>query len=334
MTARTGTRLLAALAALAGLTTGCHPAAAPAGAPAQAARLVPWTGSVPPLLRPRPVRPAAPCRAAQLRVDGGGLLFQPAAHGGTGTLRLRNAGRLPCRLDGRPQVRFVGAPAGPAQRQLALPAEPPAFPALLPPPGVLLALPPGAGATLTVDWRNWCVPGPRAVPPRVVRVSLPRGAGSLDADYSAVTSCEDRTQPSTVGVRPFQPAALAEPGGWTNLRVRATVGALGGQPAPPHGRRGQTVAFAVELRNASSTGTVRFDRCPVLAELLAPAGGTEAYELNCAAAAPIPPGGALRFEMRLRVPVAAPLGPNGLFWALDATGSQPLEVISRVVVDG
>ena len=149
-----------------------------------------------------------------------------------------------------------------------------------------------------------------------------------------MTSCEDPAQPSTVGVRPFQPAALAEPGGWTSTRVQATVLTLAGGQPPLHGRRGEVVAFAVELRNPSPTATVGFDRCPAVAQLLAPAGTPEVHQLNCTAARPIPPGGALRFESRLRVPPDAPAGPNGLFWALDVTGSQPLEVVSRLVVDG
>jgi hypothetical protein len=331
---RTG-RLLAAALPLLALAAGCR--SRPVG---PAPQLIPWTDAVPGELAPRPV-PAAPwCRPAQLRVDGAGFAFQPAAAaaGGTGTATLRNAGRVPCRLDGRPAVRFVGAPRAPSQRQLALPAGQPSFPKVLPPASTLRALAPGAAATLTIDWRNWCVPGAASaarplVPPRAARVTLPGGSGSLDLDYSAVTSCEDPARPATIGVRPFQPAALAGPG-WTNVRVEAAVRTLSGGPPPVHGRRGELARFAVELRNPNQQTTIRFDRCPVLAELVAPAGTAELHQLNCTAAGPLPPGGAALFEMRVRVPAGAPLGPNGLFWALDAAGSQPLEVVSRLVVDG
>jgi hypothetical protein len=284
--------------------------------------------------------PAAPrCHAAQLRVVGPGIAFRPAAAGAgaTGTATLRNAGPAACRLDGRPTVRFVGAPAAPAQVQVALPAEPPTFPAVVPPASLLRALRPGAAATVTIDWRNWCVPGAgagaRLVPPRAARLALP-GGGSLDVGYSAVTPCVDPGRPATVGVRPFQPAPPAEPGGWTNVRVQAAVRSLSGEPAAPHARRGELLRFAIELRNPNQQATIGFARCPALAELLAPAGVTEVHQLNCAAARPIPPGAASLFEMRVRVPAGAPLGSNGLFWALDVTGSRPLEVVSRIIVDG
>jgi hypothetical protein len=93
------------------------------------------------------------------------------------------------------------------------------------------------------------------------------------------------------------------------------------------------VAFAVEIRNLSASRTLGFSRCPVVGELLAPAGRMEVYRLNCAGAAPVGAGAAELFEMRIRVPADAPLGGNGLFWALDVTGARPLEVVSRVIVD-
>jgi hypothetical protein len=115
--------------------------------------------------------------------------------------------------------------------------------------------------------------------------------------------------------------------------VQAAVRTLSGGEPPLHGRRGDVVRFAVELRNPNQQAVIRFDRCPVLAELVAPAGAAEVHQLNCAAAEPIPPGAAALFEMRVRVPASAPAGPNGLFWALDVAGTQPLEVVSRLIVD-
>jgi Protein of unknown function (DUF4232) len=328
-----GRRVAAGLVLLA--AAGCRSGPVAVAAPP----LVGWTDAVPAALADRPVPAAPPCRAAVLRPVGAGFDFEPTAAGGTGTATFRNASRAPCRLEGRPEVRFVGAtasPAGPgrprgapAQREQALPTVPPEFPAVRPPAATLRALPPGGVATLSVDWRNWCAAGPA---PRAVRVTLPRGAGSLDVGYNAVTTCTDPGGPTVVGVRPFAPAALAAPGGWTEVRVQAAVRALPGRQLPPHGRPGELVRYAVELRNPDSA-PLGFARCPAVAELLAPAGTTEVHALNCAAATPIPPGGAVLFEMRVRVPAAAPAGPNGLFWALDVTGSRPLEVVSRIVVD-
>jgi hypothetical protein len=91
------------------------------------------------------------------------------------------------------------------------------------------------------------------------------------------------------------------------------------------------VRFAVQLHNASAAA-VGFDRCPLLIEMLAPAGRPEVHQLNCQAASPIPPSGSLRFEMRIQVPANAPAGANGLFWELDPTGAQGPQAVSRLVV--
>jgi hypothetical protein len=83
-----------------------------------------------------------------------------------------------------------------------------------------------------------------------------------------------------------------------------------------------------------SRGCVRFDRCPLLVELLAPAGRPEFHQLNCRTAGQLGPGGSLRFEMRIQVPADAPAGDNGLFWQLDPTGAQGPQAVARVAVAG
>ncbi len=171
---------LALICAVVALLAGCSEAQRD---PASKVPLIPWDGSVPPQLQAGHVVPASPCRASRLRVVGTGFLFQPAVAGGTGRVTLRNAGPGACRLTGRPDVRLVGAAPAPQQQQVDVPAEPPAFPAVVPPDAALLALPAGDTTTLGVDWRNWCVPHGRKapVPPRAVRITLPGGqpAGSL-----------------------------------------------------------------------------------------------------------------------------------------------------------
>jgi hypothetical protein len=161
-----------------------------------ALHLVAWDAAVPRVLQVRHVPPAPPCRAAQLRVSGSGFSFIPAVMGGTGSVTLRNAGPRACALTGRPRVRAIGAPKAPPQHQTDLPAGTPSFPAVVPPPATLLALAAGASATLTVDWRNWCVPGARSagrtkrlVPPSALQVTLP-GGGSLRTGYNAVPGCD------------------------------------------------------------------------------------------------------------------------------------------------
>ncbi|MEN3307281.1 MAG: hypothetical protein V7603_3483 [Micromonosporaceae bacterium] len=321
---RTGVLLGALVLVLAGCSPARH-------GPAGGVRLVPWDGTVPAHLRPATVAPAPACQASRLTVTGGGFRFTPGISGGTGEVTLRNTGPDACRLTGRPQVRIVGAVPAPAQRQAPLPAQPPAFPTVTPPDGTLLAVPPGAAVTLGVDWRNWCLPrtAEAPVPPRAIRLTLP-GGGSIDVGYNAVPQCDTPTAATTVGVRPFQPAPLPATAPWTPGVVQATIQPLSGN-GPLTGRRGDTARFAVEIRNPSAA-PIPFERCPLLVEMLAPAGRPEAHQLNCRAAGQVPAGGSLRFEMRIQIPADAPAGSNGLFWQLDPTGSQGPQAVSRIDV--
>jgi len=328
-------RLTAALALLvAAAVAGCSSAHA-TGAPPLPRHVIAWDGAVPRQLQAQHGPPAARCHASQLRVAGPGFQFVAGVSGGTGAVAVRNTGRLPCRLTGRPAVRLVGAPRAPAQRQVGLPAQAPAFPEVPQPAATLRALPPGSAAILAIQWSNWCVPGAAGsrkpqVPPKAVRITLGKGLGSLDANYNAVPACETPRQPSTIGVRPFAPAPLPATQPWTTANVKATIQPAGGATALT-GTRGHLARFVVRLRNASGM-PVRFARCPLLAEELAPAGQTEVHQLNCDAARPIPPGGSLYFEMGIHVPASAPLGKNGLFWQLDPTGAQFPETVSGLAV--
>jgi hypothetical protein len=315
---------------------GHHQADTRAAAP----ELVPFDGARPAALADRAPARAPACRASQLRLVGDGLQFVPGTQqGGTGGFVVRNAGARPCRLTGRPTVRFVGGTAPPPQRQRALEASAPTFPQLAPPDTALLALAPGEGAVLSVDWDNWCPRASTAAkrkgiqPPKALRVTLPADSGSLDVRYNAVVACVHADQPSVIGVRPFAPRPLQGAGAFTTAPLIAKVHRPDGGKGPLHGRRGQDVRFAVELHNASTTDTVRFDRCPLVAEKLAPTGDTEAHQLNCRAAAPIRPGAGQWFEMRVHVPDDAPLGPNGLFWRLDPVGESSPQTVARLIVD-
>lgn len=286
---------------------------------------------------PRQVQPvqvplAPPCRASHLRVVGPGFQFAAGLADGTGAVALRNAGPGRCSLTGYPTVRLVGAPRAPAQKQVDLPVQPGAFPQILQPTATLRSLAPGGTAVLGINWSNWCVPGaigsPKPqVPPAAVRVSL--GSGSLDVNYNAVPACQAPGLPSTIGVRPFAPAPLPASQPWTTANVTATIQAFSGTALTA--RRGQVARFVVRLRNTSPVAA-RFARCPLIAEVLAPAGQTEVHQLHCGPAGAIPPGGSVYFEMRIGVPSDAPLGKNGLLWELDPTGAQYPEAVSSLVV--
>jgi hypothetical protein len=157
---------------------------------------------------------------------------------------------------------------------------------------------------------------------------LPHGRGHVDADYNAVPPCLDPKAPSTIGASAFQPGLVPSQRPWTRAYLRASIPGV-----PLHARRGQTLEFRVVLHNASGS-TVHFDRCPAYAEQLAPLGGVEVYDLDCGAAHAIPPGGSEAFATRVKVPKNAPVGVNGLFWALDPLGGIAPQLNARVVVDG
>jgi hypothetical protein len=185
--------------------------------------------------------------------------------------------------------------------------------------------------TVQLDWRNWCVPHTSAapVPPRAIELTLPAGGGRVDVAYNAVPPCESPILPSTIGVRPFRPAPLPDTPQWTSTAVQAQI-----RPWPGGrltGRRGTVARYLVLLHNPS-TAPIPFTRCPLLVEMLAPAGRPEVHQLNCRPVGTLPAGGTLRFEMRIQIPADAPLGNNGLFWELDPTGSGAPEAVSRLVV--
>jgi hypothetical protein len=151
-------------------------------------------------------------------------------------------------------------------------------------------------------------------------------------DYNAIVPCDQQGRPSLIGVHPFAPEPVTASRGFTDTPMTASAHPLDGGSGTLRARRGQVLKFAIALRNAARSGTVSFERCPLVAEKFAPVGGTEAHQLNCAKAAPIPPHGTEWFEMQVKVPEDAPLGSNGLFWRLDPAGEFAPQVVTRVVV--
>jgi hypothetical protein len=290
--------------------------------------VVPWTSAQPSQLAERaPV--SQPCRAADLAVQGD-VTFAPYGNGGgIAVVALRNKGTGECRLQGSPRVRLV-KDGGPQQVNNAIQRPPVIFPDTAYPPSTLLAIRPGEYAGLTITWDNWCdrqIPGQKRIPPSAVRITLPDGAGHLDADYNAVPPCRDPKSPSAIGVSPLETAKVMAASPWTNASVTASVP---GQPV--HAARGAMLHFTVVLRNTSHA-TVRFDHCPAYVQQLVPAGQVEVHNLNCAAAKPIAPGASEAFAMEIRVPQNAPKGGNGLFWALDPFGAKQPQLNARASVD-
>jgi hypothetical protein len=292
--------------------------------------VVPWASSQPSQLAER--SPASTkCQAADLAVHGQ-IEFEAYGNGaGIAVIALQNNGKQACRLEGSPSVKLVKR-GGPRQVNTPIQRPPVIFPDTALPPSSLLALRPGEYAGLTITWDNWCdpkIPGKQRLPPSAVRITLPGGAGHVDADYNAVPPCRDPKRPSNIGVSPFETAKVQATPPWTaaSASIKASV-----PDQPVHAKRGELLRFVVLLQNASRE-TVRFDRCPAYVQQLVPAGQVEVHVLNCAAAKPIAAGEREAFAMAIRVPKNAPAGGNGLFWALDPFGAKQPQLHARATVD-
>ena len=112
---------------------------------------VPWVATTPPQLAVRAPAKTA-CRAAQLTIPGQ-VKFIARLQGGIALVTVRNTGRRPCRLTGRPSVRLVKR-GGPEQVQRPIPPTPSNFPEVAYPESSLLALRPGEPAAVTRTWDN------------------------------------------------------------------------------------------------------------------------------------------------------------------------------------
>ena len=289
--------------------------------------VVPWTASQPTELAAR-APTSTPCRGADFKATDD-VKFTGYGNGGAiAVIALKNQGTQACRLDGTPQVRLV-KDGGPQQVNTALGRPPLIFPDTAYPLSSLLAVKPGEVVGLTITWDNWCdrqIPGKKRLPPSAVRITLPGGNGHVDAGYNAVPACHDPKMPSDIGVSPFETAKVQATAPWTSAAITASVP---GQPLA--GKRGEVLKYTVVLKNTSAA-TIDFDRCPAYVQQLVPAGQVEVYNLDCAKAKPIAPGKSEGFSMEIRVPKSAPLGGNGLFWALDAFSAKQPQLTARAVI--
>lgn len=292
--------------------------------------VVPWIASQPAALAERP--PAStPCRAADLTPTGQIQFVANGRGGGIAVIALRNKGAQECRLEGRPEVRIVHR-GRPQQVTAPIDRPPVIFPDTAYPLSSLLAVRPGEVAGLTVTWTNWCdpkIPGKKRVAPSAVRITLPNGAGHIDADYNAVPACLDPKRPSRIEVSPFETAKVKPTSPWTSATgaIKATVA-----DQPVHGKPGEMLRYTVVIENTSRQ-TVKFDHCPAYVQQLVPVGQVDVRVLNCAHARPIAPGKREAFAMQIRVPKNAPAGGNGLFWGLDPFGAKSPAINARAIID-
>lgn len=297
-------------------------------------RLAPDLSPSPPV----PVPQGTPaCRADQL--DGGGY----EGGGLTGgvvikVVHLRNRTSAPCTLHGFPELVVLDARGATLAKAIAL-GEPSMVPSA---PSVAFLLLPGAPPLPRSGGpaAGWTTPGealldfdwidcrqPRA---STLELYLPDGGGRLLVDFPLVASKSagcygEPPEPAgpALGGGPFVPSGVEWPPPPKYLSVDATL------TLPTLAQRGTTLVYYVTLSN---NGAVDYtlDECPDYNEFVGAKAAVAAYQLNCAAAHDIPPGGSRTFQMQLALPASVPLGATTLVWAL-GDGRIAQSVVSAAI---
>ena len=176
---------------------------------------------------------------------------------------------------------------------------------------------PGAAATVTFVWSNWCGPNPGRVG---LRVTLP-GRGSLVPAVQAGTPrglaarCDAPGAPSTLSRGPFGPE-LPEPPPSPLEGLTATIG------LPPTAVAGQPLRYTVTLTNPTDR-PISLRDCPNYqqAVLLRNHGkAAERHLLNCAPVGAIGPGQRVGFAMVLDLPAGLRPGAGVLTWVIERVG--------------
>ena len=182
-----------------------------------------------------------------------------------------------------------------------------------------LALRPGESGALTITWDNWCdpvIPGKPHVPPSAVRITLPDGRGSLDADYNAVPQCLDPSKPThdrRLRLPAVRSSRQARP--WTTAFLRASIPNQPVQAGAAGSSASASCYERLENDRRASTGA------PPTCSSSRRAGRSRSTTSTARPRTRSRPGRALAFAMQLRVPRDAPFGANGLFWELDPFGA-------------
>ena len=286
---------------------------------ASAPPVIPWI-SRSPARAPAHPQLAALCRASQLRAH---VFLQGATGSLVGGIELSNRSTSACSLVGKPQLSFAGATSkwrrGPLPKDTGTTADP-----LADPPGSLRALASGKAAVVRLWWSNWCGRGyvvtgnPGRLPAALLLRLDSRTTFALKLVHAP--RCDDASAPSVLSVGDFTPTLPQLPPD-SELPLQATI--VGGLPllvksvvkTALRARRGETLAYTVELANKGDK-PFRFPHaCPPYVESLTTGAGV-AFVLNCASVGEIPPHAAVRFVMRMHVPASASPGLWLLGWSL------------------
>ena len=293
------------------------------------APLPPSERAIPGLTQSPSPAPAVPpgtpdCRAAQL--DSAHFGATPFAGHSAELVFLRNTGASACRLEGFADVTVLdtsgavlASAAGASDRGTAF-NDAPSVPVLMQPGTPTLQMQGRSAdavqgqAFMNVEWYD-C----RQRQASRLAVDLPDGGGRVIVPFDLRGPSSPACGPvaaalGTTGLQlgrgPLTPTAWS----WTSTRyldVAATVS------APRQVTRGSVMTFSVTLINRDML-PYSLAACPNYMESL-DGMGLVMYQLNCAAAGSIAPGGSRTFEMRFSVPGSAPLGPQTINWILQDT---------------
>jgi hypothetical protein len=260
--------------------------------------VVPWVSQPPPSAGPG----GRPCTASVLRAT---PVLSSATGGLVGEIQLRNAGKEPCSLSGKPAVKL--RPALPQSvTSLILPGT--GLPA-----SWLRSLGGDRRASLPITLFNWCYP-PQTT---TLVLTLSGGRGRLTVPLHESPRCIVAATPTTISLAAFQPSG-GPTAPWTQ-QVAARV-----LPQTLKGRAGQVLRYQVELTNHSRK-TVALKPCPFVSQALAHGSTPRVDVLNCGPAGELKPGNSVIFQMELGIPATVPGGPNSLSWTLDPFSTHPAQ---------
>jgi hypothetical protein len=200
--------------------------------------VIPWLPTPPP--RPVGAPLAAPCHVSQLQIAPQlprlGVFYDGETGSRAGWIIFHNTG-APCALVGRPAVQLLWH--GRALPEQQTPEAAGIAADVLPSRFSTRALPRGRSAQLAGVWTN----GSR--PADAVRVTLPRGGGSVVLPQHLCARCDQPSAPSVISVGTFD-ALVAPPKPSTRLPLRITFDRRSYRAIP-----GMTLRYAITLHNTA-----------------------------------------------------------------------------------
>jgi hypothetical protein len=142
-------------------------------------------------------------------------------------------------------------------------------------------------------------------PAAVVSVVLPENGGQLTIPAGSLKACGADPVAFVSDAPPGTPAPTPAPLFSIGLHLPAAV------------RAGDQLDFLVSFTNVSGAPVEFLSPCPSYDIWLGPKQVIGAHSLNCGSVGAIPPGHAVWFDMKLRIPANMPTGPSNVTWQWD-----------------